>query len=125
MEYTAEQRVDEPSTTLTAMDRRTAPRRKTRFKATIIHGPERTTTSCVVRNLSDTGACLKLDDPTAIPAEFYLIWLADRAVLKAEAVWRSKGELGVRFLSKHDIQGRLTSELAAICRAWELRDAKK
>ena len=107
------------------VERRASPRRKTRFKATIVHGPDRATASCVVRNLSETGACLKLDTPEEIPAQFHLIWLADRAVLAAEAVWRGSGEIGVKFLSKHNIQGRLSSELAAVCRAWEQRERPK
>ncbi|HEX4181493.1 MAG TPA: PilZ domain-containing protein [Caulobacteraceae bacterium] len=104
------------------VERRASPRRKTRFKATVVYGAERTTANCVVKNLSDGGACIKLDATEDLPAQFHLIWIADRAVISAEAVWRSKGEMGVRFLSKHDIQGRLSSELAAVCRAWEQRD---
>jgi two-component system cell cycle response regulator len=107
------------------VERRENPRRKTRFKATIVYGPDRETANCVVRDLSETGARLKLDIPGDIPAQFHLIWVADRAVLAAEAVWRSNGEIGVKFLSKHNIQGRLSSELAAICRAWEQRDRPK
>jgi hypothetical protein len=103
------------------IERRASPRRKTRFKATIVHGDERVTTPCMVVNLSETGACLKVGDPISLPADFHLIWAADQAVLKAEAVWRGNGEMGVRFVSKHDIQGKLSSELAAVCRAWELR----
>jgi hypothetical protein len=107
---------------LALIERRVSPRRKTRFKATIVHGDERVTTACMVVNLSETGACLKLSDPIELPADFHLIWAADQAVFRAEAVWRGNGEMGVRFLSRHDIQGKLSSELAAICRAWELRD---
>ena len=104
------------------IERRATPRRKTRFKATIVHGEDRATTACMVVNLSDGGACLKVGDPISLPAGFHLIWAADQAVLKAEAVWRGNGEIGVRFVSKHDIQGKLSSELAAICLAWETRD---
>lgn len=104
------------------IERRASPRRKTRFKATVVYGAERSTVNCVVRDLSETGARLKLDLPGDLPTTFHLIWVADRAVLEVEAVWRSQGEMGVKFLSKHNIQGRLSSELAAVCRAWEQRD---
>ena len=106
-------------------DRRGSPRRKTRFKATIVQGAERETLDCTVRDLSETGARLRLDAPEALPATFHLIWQADRAVFEVEAVWRSSAEMGVKFLSKHDMQGRLSSELAAVCRAYEQRGRPK
>ena len=104
------------------IERRASPRRKTRFKATIVFGAERSTANCVVRDLSETGARLKIDVPDDFPTQFYLIWAAAKAVLLVEAVWRSRDEMGVKFLSKHNTQGRLTSELAAVCRAWEQHD---
>ena len=110
---------------LTLIERRASPRRKTRFKATIVFGAERSTTTCVVKDLSDHGARLKFDLVDEVPTSFHLIWVAERAVLEVEAVWRSNGEMGVRFLSKHDTQGRLSSELAAVCRAWEQRDGAR
>lgn len=102
------------------LERRASPRRKTRFKATIVYGAERSTANCIVRDLSETGARLKLDLASELPTRFHLIWVAARAVVHVEAVWRSQDEMGVTFLSTHNIQGRLSSELAAICRAWEL-----
>ena len=105
------------------VERRAIPRRKTRFKATVVYGAERSTASCVVRDLSETGARLKVDLASDIPTRFHLIWVAARAVVHVEAVWRSRGEIGVTFISTHNIQGRLSSELAAICRAWELHRA--
>jgi hypothetical protein len=107
------------------LDRRSSPRRKTRFKAVIVHGEDRQTVDCVVRDLSDGGARLRLDAPGALPAQFHLFWLADRAVLSVEAVWRSSNEMGVKFHAKHDMQGKLSSELAAICRAFDQRGRAK
>jgi hypothetical protein len=110
---------------LALIDRRDSPRRKTRFKATVVFGADRATANCVVRDLSDTGARLKIDRPDGLPTQFHLIWVAARAVVHVEAVWRSREEVGVKFLSTHNIQGRLSSELAAICRAWEQHDRAK
>ena len=107
---------------LAFIERRASPRRKTRFKATIVYGAQRSAASCVVRDLSETGARLKVDIPDEFPTQFHLIWVAAREVLHVEAVWRSRDEMGVKFLSKHNIQGRLSSELAAVCRAWEQHD---
>jgi citrate synthase len=127
MDYAADQIDTDDAKPVDAalIERRASPRRKTRFKATIVHGEERLTASCIVRDLSETGARLKLDLADELPTRFHLIWVADRAVLEVEAVWRSNGEMGVKFLSKHNTQGRLSSELAAICRAWEQHDRAK
>ena len=118
----APRRMADDASGIAAIERRISPRRKTRFKATIVFGDDRSTAGCTVRDLSETGARLKLDPSDLVPTRFHLIWLADRAVLEVEAVWRSQGEMGIKFLSKHNIQGRLSSELAAVCRAWEQRD---
>jgi hypothetical protein len=100
------------------VDRRVAPRRKTRFKATIVHGDELATLGCLVVDLSDSGARIRTEFAEALPATFYLIWHAERSVIEAEMIWRSGGELGVRFKSKRSLEGKLTAELAAVYRAW-------
>jgi len=125
MNYAARQIAAGDASAVALIDRRTAPRRKTRFRATVVFGDDRATAGCVVLDLSESGARLKIDHPEQFPTRFHLIWAADNAVFEIEAVWRSRGEIGVRFLSKHDIQGRLSSELAGVCRAWERRDTAK
>jgi len=100
------------------VERRTSPRRKTRFKATIVHGAELATLGCLVVDLSDSGARIRTEFADILPAAFYLIWHAERSVIEAEMIWRSGGELGVRFKSKRSLEGKLTAELAAVYRAW-------
>ena len=100
------------------VDRRSAPRRKTRFKATIVHGDALATLGCLVVDLSDSGARIRTEFAEILPAAFYLIWHAERSVIEAEMIWRSGGELGVRFKSKRSLEGKLTAELAAVYRAW-------
>ncbi len=100
------------------VDRREAPRRKTRFKATIVHGDALTTLGCLVVDLSDAGARIRTEQADHLPASFYLIWHAERSVIDVEMIWRSGGELGVRFRSKCSLEGKLTAELAAVYRAW-------
>ena len=102
-----------------AQERRLSPRRKTRFKATLVFGRERSTVPCIVRDMSETGARLETDRPEGIPGDFYLIWVADRAVLEVEAVWRSRNEIGVRFRSKQSLEGVISNEIAAVMRASE------
>ncbi len=102
-------------------ERRDSPRRKTRFKAVIVFGHDRSTATCMVRDMSETGARLDVGPALDLPSRFHLIWTADRAVLEVEAVWRSPGEVGVAFRSRRATDGVVSAELAAVLRAWEQR----
>jgi hypothetical protein len=99
-------------------DRRGGSRRKTRFKATIVHSADYQTLPCLVVDLSDGGARIRNEAADSLPVAFYLIWHAERSVIEAEVIWRSAGEIGVRFKSKRSLEGKLTTELAAVYRAW-------
>jgi PilZ domain len=51
---------------------------------------------CVVRNLSDGGACLKVESPIGIPDSFELM-LDDASVRHCRVVWRKATQIGVNF----------------------------
>ena len=70
------------------------------------------------QELSEAGARIRSDIAQTLPANFYLIWHAERSVIEAQIIWRSGRELGVRFLAKRSLEGKLTAELAAVYRAW-------
>jgi hypothetical protein len=54
-------------------------------------------TDCVVRDVSDTGACLILGTAVGIPNEFDLVIEKDVAVRRCRVEWRSPSRLGVSF----------------------------
>jgi PilZ domain len=52
---------------------------------------------CVVLNLSDGGACLKVESPVGIPNTFHL--MLDRASLRnCRVVWRKATRIGIQFV---------------------------
>lgn len=53
---------------------------------------------CTVRDLSDGGARLKVDQLAAVPSVFELIIEIDGLYAKSSVAWRRAPELGVRFL---------------------------
>jgi hypothetical protein len=55
-----------------------------------------TAIDCVVRNLSDGGACLKVASPIGIPDTFDLV--LDRVVRHCRVVWRTAMQIGVTFV---------------------------
>jgi hypothetical protein len=52
---------------------------------------------CIVRNLSETGASLKVISPVGIPGRFTLVVDTDRSKLPCRIVWRREKRIGVRF----------------------------
>jgi hypothetical protein len=77
---------------------RAAPRRKV-LKAGIAASSNRhLTTSVTVRDLSATGARLRVDNIATIPDTFELIIAADGLEAGCQVVWRKTNEVGVKFL---------------------------
>ncbi|RYC33715.1 hypothetical protein D3273_00210 [Lichenibacterium minor] len=62
---------------------------------TIVDGQRNATYDCVLRNLSDGGALLLVDEPSRAPVE---LKLAVRGGMRAaRIVWRSETEVGIAF----------------------------
>jgi PilZ domain. len=55
--------------------------------------------SCIVTDLSDTGARITLSEPADVPPEFDLI-IPERLNIKASIAWREGHEYGIRFLAE-------------------------
>ncbi|WP_439370900.1 PilZ domain-containing protein [Bradyrhizobium sp. DASA03120] len=77
------------------MEKRTAHRKRV-FKAGMIEFPGGAF-SCVVRNLSDTGANLDVPSVIGIPHEFTLSIPTAQFRFSCRAVWRSDRRIGVAF----------------------------
>ena len=52
---------------------------------------------CIVRNISETGACLEVESSTSIPDDFTLIIKPEYSKRDCKVVWRANGRIGVRF----------------------------
>lgn len=52
---------------------------------------------CVVRNVSETGACLEIESPVGIPNDFTLVIKSDNVMRPCHVAWRSARRIGVRF----------------------------
>jgi hypothetical protein len=86
-------------------EKRRSPRRRVLKSGSIVFNGGRSVMSCTLRNVSDHGALLKLDNTLSIPSQFVLCF--DRASVHCEIIRRALGELGVEFLSSLD-HGRTT-----------------
>lgn len=77
-------------------DKRATPRREITRK---VHmgtglGPS---LECELKDISQTGARLRFNDPNCAPQEF-LVRLNDGVVRWCQVMWRSKTEIGIRFI---------------------------
>lgn len=53
---------------------------------------------CIIRNLSDTGACLEAESAVPIPDKFRLVIKPEFLIRDCEVAWRRSHKLGVRFV---------------------------
>jgi hypothetical protein len=77
-------------------DNRIAPRRRTLKGGKIVINNGFSTFVCTVRNLSDTGARLKVTSIIGIPDSFELA-MDDGGRFPCTVAWKTETELGVRF----------------------------
>ena len=79
------------------MEKRATPRSRT-LKSGTISFDRAAGIDCVVRNISDEGACLEVTSPLGIPDEFTLVIKPDNLFRKCQIEWRSARRIGVRFM---------------------------
>src|SRR5579862_1921329 len=65
------------------------------LRAMIAAGDKAPAISCIVRNLSDGGACLEMATTVGIPPTFRLAF--EDASLACRVIWRTQTSLGVTF----------------------------
>jgi hypothetical protein len=80
-----------------AMERRRHERRHVVVMGRIDTGSPHLT-SCIVRDLTATGARLKVTDAETLPEHFRLMLQPSGHVTQARIVWRGEGSCGVEFL---------------------------
>ena len=83
-----------------ASDGRSATRRRILKAGVIAYNDRRSTLACTVRDLSPTGAHLRVTASTSAPDTFDLIIELDGFEVSCCVVWRTTTDVGVRFVSK-------------------------
>ena len=93
-------------------EKRRGPRRRVLKGAIVAYNDRRSTMPCFVRDISDTGARLRMDCSMSPPDTFLLIIELDGIEVDCEVVWRKQPDLAVAFVSP---RGRLAqSELRSL-----------
>lgn len=79
-------------------DARIAPRRRMLKSAKIAYSDRHVTLNCTVRDISATGAKLRVEGSVTAPDTFELLIPLDGMEANCEVVWRKEADIGVRFL---------------------------
>ncbi len=53
---------------------------------------------CIVRNLTDTGACIEMKNAPAVANKFVLLVKPELRRHNCEVIWREGARLGLRFV---------------------------
>ena len=77
-------------------ERRKAPRRRV-LKTGKISFDRSESLDCVVRNISEAGACLELNSRVTIPDDFTLTIKTAKMIRPSHVIWRAGRRIGVRF----------------------------
>src|SRR6202044_170295 len=81
-------------------ERRKTARTRSFLEGKILLNDRRSVIDCVIRNLSNTGACLQVTSLVGIPGEFDLQIDHEPASRPCIAVWRAQNRIGIEFRSQ-------------------------
>jgi hypothetical protein len=82
---------------MTEQDKRRASRKRVLKGATMIFNDRSSTLSCTVRDISETGARLRVPKGQAVPSQFDLLIEVDGLQAPCTVTWRRGEEIGVAF----------------------------
>ncbi len=93
-------------------DTRRSKRVRTYLRGKLFYGRGAFTIDCVIRNISPSGAQLRVQSGANIPDSVYLIDVARRTAFEATVKWRRRdGGVGLKFNAVHDLENSTTHEL--------------
>jgi hypothetical protein len=83
------------------IERRSAPRHETYKAARIAFGGTRPVTPCIVRNVSEGGACLTVERAIDVPDAFKLVFASAEPSRICYVMWRQQKRIGVAFAEEN------------------------
>src|SRR5215475_12389504 len=98
----------EPTTAQTnaprgGIEQRKAPRKKVLLTSKLVYGDGAFVLDCTIRDISTTGAFITLSQGRSIPAEVYLLDLANRVAYHASVVAERAHGYGIKFIKTYPL----------------------
>lgn len=94
-------------------------RQRTLLSAKIILGDATISHDCSVRNLSATGARVRLAAALELPRSLRLLLIRSAVVFDATIAWRFASEVGLKFTAEHDLRGEVGEDLRHARALWQ------
>jgi len=99
-------------------NRRGGERRRVLLGGKIVQQGGAFSTDCAIRDLSETGARLRLPAPAPVGGDFYLIEMRSGRIFHAEVKWRENQDLGVLFRHPDPVDDPDSKERRMLHRLW-------
>jgi hypothetical protein len=94
-------------------------RARTLLSGKIVYGARgEFTQDCLIRDLSDGGARLKLSEAAQVPDRFQLILISAGEAREARVAWRDHPQVGVAFGTKRDLKDASDPSTSQLRRLW-------
>ena len=105
-------------------DKRRAARRRVLFSGVLVNEDGSSTIDCAIRDLSASGAKVRLAGSAPLPSDLWLIEVREGLAFRCTVAWRNLPELGLAFVRVHDLKDPATPELRMLHRIWAERAAR-
>jgi len=113
-----------PPSQAVGAERREELRRRVLLTGILIHGPADLTVDCAIRDLTDSGARVRLGAPDDLSQPLMLLVCRSGEAFEGEIAWRRGKEIGLSFLRRCDLTAPLTGREATARRLWIERSAR-
>jgi hypothetical protein len=105
---------------------RKSTRRGVRHGAWIFTGRGAPLIPCMLLDVSESGARLRIEPATKVTADFILVLSRDKRLnRRCRLIWRDAGVLGARFLVRHSIAAKQGEQSNAALEALKVQRAKE
>lgn len=101
-----------------AANRRSGDRRRVLLGGKIVQQDGAFSTDCAIRDLSDTGAKLRLPGLLPVGDDFYLIEMRTGRLFHADVRWREGEDIGVSFRHPDPIDDPTSKDARMLRRLW-------
>lgn len=99
-------------------NRRAEPRQRTLLACRIVHGQTFISIEGVVRNLSASGARVRLQREAPIPDQVLLLLVKAGELYEANVAWRTESEVGLRFLRTLSLTDTTDQNVRVLRQLW-------
>ena len=98
---------------------RRSPRRRTLLAGKVVYG-EGTSLNCSIRDLSETGAKIRLGRGECVPTRVILLERRSAMAYQARVIWIKAPDFGLAFDKAYDLRQELPPELSYVARVWAM-----